>query len=229
MSSETDGDPEAGDGANGDLPVVDPPGDVPDDDRTVAGVVLAAGTSSRFGERNKLLATVDGVPVVRRAVETLLASRVDSVTVVVGHEADRVRGTLDGLDVAVVANPDYREGQATSVGRGVAAVRDRADAAVFALGDMPAVAPASVDALVAAYLDGAGDALACACDGQRGNPALFDARHFDALAGVEGDVGGRAILRREGGLAETGDPGVLADVDRPTDLDDVDPDPSGDG
>jgi molybdenum cofactor cytidylyltransferase len=207
--------------------VVDPPSEKTDDggepvgrDATVVGVLLAAGTSSRFGDRNKLLAEVDGTPVVRRAAETLIDSRVDAVTVVVGHEADRVRAALSGLDVTIVGNPDYRAGQSTSVRAGVEAVRDRADAAVFALGDMPFVAPAAVDALVEAYLAGAGDALAVACDGERGNPALFDARHFDRLAGVRGDTGGRAILREEGVLVETGDPGVRRDVDTPEDLPD---------
>lgn len=209
-------------GDSPDLDVVTPPAEAPAADRTVAGVLLAAGTSTRFGDRNKLLATVDGGPVVRHAAATLLASRVDSVTVVLGHEAGRVRAALDGLDVSIVENPDYREGQATSVRTGVAAVRDRADvdvdAIVIALGDMPFVAPSSVDALVDAYLAGAGDALAAACDGERGNPVLFDARHFDALASVEGDVGGRAILLREGRLVETGDPGVRRDVNTPGDL-----------
>lgn len=210
------------------LPVVDPPGqeaaraagegggdrDAP----RVAGVLLAAGTSTRFGERNKLLADAGGAPVVRRAAEALLASGVESVVVVLGHEADRVREALAGLDAAFVENPDYRDGQATSVRAGVEAVRGRADAAVFALGDMPFVDPGSVDALLSAYRAGAGDALAAACGGERGNPVLFDARFFDDLADVSGDTGGRRILLSEGALVETGDPGVRRDVDEPSDL-----------
>ena len=189
----------------------------------VVGVLLAAGTSSRFGARNKLLEEVEGVPIVRQAAESLLTSRVDAVTVVLGHDADRVRTVLEGLPVTFVENPRYEEGQATSVGSGVEAVRDRpvrdrADAILFALGDMPFVDPDSVNALIDSYRAGLGDALAAACEGKRGNPALFDARHFEALADVEGDTGGRKILLREGTLVETGDPGVLADVDDPDDL-----------
>jgi molybdenum cofactor cytidylyltransferase len=209
------------------LPVVDPPamrGPRADeagasaDGPTIAGVLLAAGTSSRFGERNKLLAAVESEPVVRRAAETLLASDVDPVVVVLGHEADRVRAALADLNVGFVENSDYRDGQATSVRTGVEAVRERADAALFALGDMPFVVPESVGALLAAYRAGAGDALAAACDGERGNPVLFDARFFDDLAEVSGDTGGRAILLSEGTLVETGDPGVCRDVDEPADL-----------
>ena len=92
---------------------------------------------------------------------------------------------------------------------------------MFALGDMPDVVPSSVDALIDAYGAGAGDALAAAHEGERGNPVLFDARHFDDLADVDGDVGGREILLDgdASALVETGDPGVVRDVDVPGDLD----------
>jgi len=183
---------------------------------TVGAVVLAAGTGSRFDDGNKLLQPVDRVPIVRRAVETVVRSAVDEVVVVVGHEAPAVRAALADAPVDVVENPDYREGQSTSLRRGVAAARDRDwSAAVFALGDMPFVRPASVDLLLRAYADGAGSVLVAAYRGRRGNPVLFDARHFDALSRVTGDAGGRAVLAAADDLAlvETDDPGVTRDVD----------------
>jgi len=210
-----------------DLPVVDPPdaGVDPTREKPVAGVLLAAGTSSRFGERNKLLATLNGEPLVRHAARTLAEAAVDPLVVVVGAGGDRVAAALDGLGFSVVDNPNYAEGQATSVRAGVRTVRDVSDVAgaVFALGDMPLVASTSVDALVAAYRAGEATALAAAYDGERGNPVLFDSRHFGVLADVDGDVGGRDILLSSGEsvLVETGDPGVRLDVDTPTDLDRV--------
>jgi len=202
------------------LPVVGAPAAVPADapraDAGVAGVLLAAGTSSRFGERNKLLATLDEEPLVVHAARTLGDAGLDRVVVVVGHEADRVRAALADHDVAFVDNPDYAAGQSTSVAAGARAVAD-ADAAVFALGDMPRVASETVTALVRAYRAGAGTALAAACDGERGNPVLFDAAHLPALADVAGDVGGREVLMsaEEAALVETGDAGVRQDVDSP--------------
>ncbi|WP_336001861.1 nucleotidyltransferase family protein [Halorientalis halophila] len=188
------------------------------------GVVLAAGESSRFGEENKLLADLDGVPLVRRAVAPLVESSLDGVTVVVGHERDRIRPAIDDLPVEIRTNSAYETGQSTSVREGVRAARDHdADGVLFALGDMPAVDVASMDLLLEAYEYGVADALAAACDGQRGNPVLFDQRFFDRLADVEGDVGGRELLTdRHGARAvETGDPGVLRDVDRASDLEDL--------
>jgi molybdenum cofactor cytidylyltransferase len=207
-----------------DLPVVEPPFDEGDGDGTVVGVLLAAGESTRFGEANKLLAEWDGAPLVAHTARTLCRSTVDAVVVVVGHEADRVRAAVADHDVTVVDNPDYEAGQATSVRRGVTAARDRgADAVLFALGDMPTVRAVTVDRLVAAFRAGAGSALAAAYEGTRGNPVLFGARHFDALADVTGDAGGRDILLTadDAALVETGDPGVLLDIDRPADLDDL--------
>lgn len=213
------------------LPVVDPPAERTHE-ATVAGVLLAAGTSTRFGEANKLLADVDGQldvdgqPMVRRSAAALLDADLDRVLVVVGHDAGAVRDALSGLDVAFVENPAYEAGQATSVRAAVEVLAGddeirTVDAAVFALGDMPFVEPGSVTALVAAYEAGAGSVLAAGVDGERGNPVLFDRAHFPALASSDGDTGGRAVLLAAGDAAivETGDPGVLRDVDRPVDLD----------
>jgi molybdenum cofactor cytidylyltransferase len=211
-----------------DLPVLDPAtsAETPDREVTVAGVLLAAGESSRFRDGNKLLARVDGEPIVRRAARTLLESDCAPLLVVVGHEAERVREALSDLPFETVENDEYARGQATSVRAAVEALSDRedpVDAAVFALGDMPFVAPESVRRLVAVYRDGRATAVAAASDGERGNPVLFDARYFGRLADVEGDVGGRELLR-EGGdaaLVETGDSGVRADIDTVSDLRDA--------
>jgi molybdenum cofactor cytidylyltransferase len=188
---------------------------------TVVGVLLAGGTSSRFGDRNKLLAEVDGEPLGRRAAGTLLEADLGEVIAVLGHESEAVRAALADLDVRFVENPAYEEGLSTSVSRGAAAVGSTdADAAVFLPGDMPAVDPATVGLLVDAYRAGIGSALAAAYDGRRGNPVLFDRAHFEALAGVEGDVGGRPVLLESdgGALVETTDPGVVEDVDTTDDL-----------
>ena len=207
------------------LSVVEPPFR-PVADGRVAGVLLAAGTSTRYGGTNKLLEDVEGEPMVRRAAETLLDAGLDPLVVVLGYEGDRVRAALSDLgdesdvDLVIVDNPDYADGQSTSVAVGVSALPEGVDAAVFALGDMPWVQPESVERLVDAYLADAGTALAAAFDGDRGNPVLWDARHFEALASQSGDVGGRDLLLStdDAAIVETGDPGVCRDVNRKDDL-----------
>ncbi|ATW89366.1 molybdenum cofactor cytidylyltransferase [Halohasta litchfieldiae] len=208
------------------FPVVEPPfeeldGGVAGGQSTVVGVVLAAGTSSRFGATNKLLAEWADAPLVSHVVDTLLRSTVDKVVVVVGDDAGRVRRAVSDFEVTIVHNDRYASGQSTSVRRGITAARNHgADAVVFALGDMPTVEAESFDLLVAAYRTGVSEALAAACNGARGNPVLFGRRHFEALADATGDTGGREILLDDDRavLVETGDRGVLVDVDSPDDM-----------
>lgn len=200
-------------------PIVEPPFEDADSTPRIDGVVLAAGQSRRFGSENKLLTPVDGKPLVCHAVEPLCAV-LPRVVVVVGNDADAVRDVLGAYPVDCVENPDYSEGQATSLARGVEQLGPAVDGAVFALGDMPAVEPATVELLVDAFATGAGDPLVAAYDGQRGNPVLFGSQYFEQLATQTGDTGGRPVLRSAADtvLVATGDPGVHRDVDRKSDL-----------
>jgi len=195
--------------------------DTPEEQPRIGGVVLAAGGGTRFEGGNKLLAEVDGSPIVERATETVRRSAVEEVVAVVGHEADRVSAAIDGLADGVRRNEDYAAGQSTSVRVGVHAAGERGwDAVVFMLGDMPFVRPATVDALLDAYASGDGTIVAPAFEGQRGNPVLFGREHYDALADVSGDRGGRRLIEThdDAVLVDVDDPGVTRDVDVRGDL-----------
>ena len=99
----------------------------------VAAIVLAAGQSRRMGQLNKLLAEIDGVPMVRRAVDAARASKAEPVVVVTGHEPERVRATLGRKRrTEVVHNPDYAAGLSTSLARGLAALPAEVDGRSFA-------------------------------------------------------------------------------------------------
>lgn len=112
----------------------------------VAGVLLAAGSSTRMG-RNKLLLSLGGETVVRRAVRAALESGVDRVVVVLGHEAEVVRPQLDGLACEVIVNPDHERGVGTSLHAGIRAAAD-VDAVVVLLADMPFVSGAMIRGVV---------------------------------------------------------------------------------
>ncbi|WP_415383373.1 nucleotidyltransferase family protein [Halosimplex sp. TS25] len=190
-------------------------------DARVGGVVLAAGESSRFEAGNKLLEPVDGTPMVVRVATTVLESSLDDVVAVVGHEGEAVADALGDLPLSIRHNDEYTDGQSASVRRGVEYAREAdCDAAIFLLGDMPFVRSNTVDRLVEAYRTGDGSIVAPRYEGTRGNPVLFDARHFDALAGVTGDRGGRELVATHDGtrFLETDDPGVVRDIDSRDDL-----------
>ncbi|MDE2982949.1 MAG: nucleotidyltransferase family protein [Gemmatimonadota bacterium] len=118
--------------------------------RRVAGIVLAAGSSTRMGA-NKLLLELDGEAVVRRAARTASAGGLDPVVVVTGHEHEAVTAQLHGLGVTAVNNAEHAKGTHTSVAAGVASVRGDCDAVVVVLADMPFVTPAMLREVVARY------------------------------------------------------------------------------
>lgn len=184
----------------------------------IAAIVLAAGRASRMGE-NKLLAELDGIPLICHAVRAALASHARPVVVVTGNQADEVRAALAGLDVRFVHNPDFATGMASSLRAGIAAVAD-ASAAVVMLGDMPRVAAEHLDALIEAFSTAHDDLtiVVPTCDRKRGNPVLWGRGHFAEIAGLAGDVGARALIERHASDVRTvaiDDPAILLDVDTP--------------
>jgi molybdenum cofactor cytidylyltransferase len=185
----------------------------------IAAVVLAAGRSSRMGTANKLLADLAGVPMVRRAVDTVLASAARPIIVVTGNEQGKVQAALRGCRATFVHNPGFAEGMSTSLRAGLAALPDRTDGVLICLGDMPLVTPAVLDRLIAAFNPLEGRAICVPTwNGKRGNPVLWDRRFFAEIAALSGDVGAKHLIGEHADLvAEVPmpDDAVLTDIDTP--------------
>ena len=190
----------------------------------VSAVLLAAGQSRRMPDANKLLVEVHGRPMVRHVLDALLASGVEEVVVVTGHEAAAVREALEsGLAPAsrrrlrFVHNEAYDSGMAGSLATGIAALGEAVDAALVCLGDMPHVDRETVERLLAAFDPLEGRAVCVPVHGgKRGNPVLWAREFFDAMQRIEGDTGARALLGEHADrVCEVPVPqaGVLLDVD----------------
>ena len=160
----------------------------------IVGIVLAAGRSSRLG-RPKQLLPVLGEPLIRHTLRRVLASSLDQVILVVGHEAEEVCDTVSDLRVTCVFNPDAAAGQSTSVRAGVNALSPAVEAAVFILGDQPGIDPAVIDVVIAAWRTSGAPVAAPRYEDRMGNPVLFDRRVFPELAALEGDTGARPVVR----------------------------------
>ncbi len=184
----------------------------------VGAIVLAAGRSTRMGVANKLLAEIDGVPVVARTLDALAAAGLPPPLVVTGHMADAVRAALGGRAAMVVVAPDYAAGLSRSLAAGVTAAPAAWQAALVVLGDMPAVAPATYAALAAAA-DTADAVAVPVFDGRRGNPVAWGRAYWPRLLALTGDRGARALLDAvEVAEIAVDDPGIFADIDTPEDL-----------
>lgn len=191
----------------------------------IAGLVLAAGQSRRMGSTNKLLAEIDGKPMVRHVVETVLASKAASVVVVTGHESARVRASLEGLNVEFVENPDYADGLSRSLATGISALPGEVDGVIVCLGDMPLVGATHINKLISAFDLEEGRTICVPMSrGKRGNPVLWGAGYFDEMAGVKGDVGAKHLMGQYAEAVcevELGDAAVLIDIDTPDALEKV--------
>ena len=185
---------------------------------SVAGVVLAAGSSTRMGQ-NKLLLPIGGESILRRAVRRALSAGLDPVIVVVGPEAPRVRAELVGLSVHPVANPDPSRGIQTSRQAGIAAVPPEARAAVFLLADMPFVTEEMIAALVRRYRESTAPLVISEYEGAQAPPTLYDRALFPELLAAEGDEGSKTVIQRHAAeaVAVAWPAAALADLDRPED------------
>jgi len=188
----------------------------------IAGVVLAAGTSSRMGQ-NKLTMPLGGKPLIRHAVEAALAGKLEPVIVVTGNDADSVRRALADLPVRFAENETFHEGLSTSLRAGIAAVPEACDGAMVLLGDMPAVGPELIKRLNAAFDPVRSRAICVAtARGERGHPVLWGRQFFSDIEQLKGDIGARGLMAQHPDQVcevEAGNDAPLTDIDTPQALD----------
>lgn len=187
----------------------------------VSAVLLAAGESRRMGPVNKLLLPIGGVPLLRRAVLTLLASELQEVIVVLGHEGDQAHALIRDLGVTVVYNDKYAEGQMTSVHRGVGALVRPCRGIMIGLADQPLLTAEDVDSAIDAFLDRKrGSILVPTYRGQRGNPIVVAAEHRAEMLAGERHLGCKRLIERNPDLVTTlemDNDHCVFDVDTPED------------
>ncbi|MBN9489335.1 MAG: molybdopterin-binding/glycosyltransferase family 2 protein [Alphaproteobacteria bacterium] len=190
----------------------------------VAIVILAAGRSTRMGGPNKLLAEVDGHPLVVHAAKAALRSQAVEVIVVLGHMADEVKAVVERAVPAksrlrFVANANFADGISTSVRAGIGALGKDIDAAIVQLGDMPAVSAPLLDRLIAAFSPVEGRSICVpTVRGKRGNPVLWDRRFFAEIGNLSGDSGAKHLIGEHTDLVcevEMSGEAALTDIDTP--------------
>jgi molybdenum cofactor cytidylyltransferase len=186
----------------------------------IAGIILAAGQSKRFGQPKQLL-DWKGEPFVRAVAKTALAAGLSPVVVVTGSNADQVELTVRDLGVTILNNVEWKSGQGSSIKAGIKWLRQSyahkaIGGAIFLLADQPQLTGSVIRALVETHAEGLYPIVAPMVLDRRANPVLFDSMTFPDLSTLEGDVGGRAIFHRyQVEYLPWHDDRLLLDVDTP--------------
>jgi len=167
----------------------------------VAGIILAAGSSTRMGDRNKLLLPWKNKTIIRHVAEGTIQAVGEKTIVVLGHEHELVRQELAGLPVTFVVNENYKQGQSGSLRKGLEAVNGHYAGAMFVLGDQPSIPPQLFSGLLTAFQLEAPPAVYPLYNGRRGNPVIFHKDLFPNLKTITGDRGGRQVLNELGNKA----------------------------
>lgn len=187
--------------------------------KKIAGVLLAAGGSTRFG-RPKQLLDWNGVPLVTHVLDTAAAAGLEPLTVVLGCEAQAVQSALQGRSFRPVMNWRWEQGLSTSVQAGLSALPPDVDGAVLLLCDQPLLTADLLRQLVARFRESEAPIVHPVHNDQQRTPVLFARSLFAEVSSVTGDQGGRDVIARhadEATIVEVEDPHTLADIDTPDD------------
>ncbi|MFA7280991.1 MAG: molybdenum cofactor cytidylyltransferase [Sterolibacterium sp.] len=185
----------------------------------VTGIILAAGEGLRMGVTKQLL-PFRGATILECVVSNALASPLQQIIVVLGHQAEAIAPKLNNNDVTVVNNPNYRLGQSTSLKAGMQKLAADAEAILFLLGDQPLVTPAIIELILSAYRDSGSPIVLPSFAGRRGNPVLFSKETFSRIEALSDDCGARPLFVEYAARLLTvpvENPAIHFDIDTPED------------
>jgi len=165
--------------------------------KPTAGIVLAAGTSSRFG-RPKQLLELGGKTVLEWTLNACLDSQIECTYLILGHKHQQILETLSEKikhpRLNIIVNQNYRNGQSASLRAGILEIRDTFPSVMFVLGDQPLVDSPTINHLLECFWASEKNICVPFYQKKRGNPAIFSAMFYDKISSIKGDVGAREII-----------------------------------
>ena len=190
----------------------------------VMGVILAAGNSTRMGKDNKLLRNIGDAPLIRNTAIEMLKSDLDSCSIVLGYQSDKVADVIKDLNINLILNPLWKEGQASSLRAAINTLDSTYSDLLIMLGDLPGIKSSHINSIIEEHLltDNRKSKITIpSFKGQKGNPVIWGRSFFHDLSNLEGDVGGRTLFSEHPAainILEMNDPWVVKDADTPEDF-----------
>jgi molybdenum cofactor cytidylyltransferase len=185
----------------------------------ICAIVLAAGLSNRMGVQ-KLLLPFGGKTVISHIIDQILASTIDEVHIVVGHQSEHISNELSGRAVSIVNNPNYKSGMLSSVRCGLKSLPEECRAVMVILGDQPSITTELIDQMLQYFAKNEKNILIPLYEGKRGHPILFSRQYCDEIMTHFNDVGLRGLLHDHPGEVfelKVSTASVLSDMDYPED------------
>ena len=193
-------------------------------EKKVMGVILAAGNSTRMGKDNKLLRNIGTAPLIRNTAIEMLKSDLDTCSIVLGYQSDKVADVIKDLNINLILNPLWKEGQASSLRAAINTLDSTYSDLLIMLGDLPGIKSSHINSIIEEHLltDNRKSKITIpSFKGQKGNPVIWGRSFFHDLSNLEGDVGGRTLFSEHPAainILEMNDPWVVKDADTPEDF-----------
>jgi len=192
--------------------------------RPTAGIILAAGMSTRFGRLKQLL-EIGGSTILSMVIDATLRSDLDKVVLVLGHEADVITASLGerllNTRILTAVNHRYREGMSTSLQRGLMEIRDEFPSIMVLMGDQPLLGHEVINLVLEKFRSTDKDICVPVYRGTRGLPICFTERFYNDIHAVKGDRGAREVIKNNPSDVcniEMEDPDPFMDIDEEADL-----------
>ena len=166
-------------------------------EKPTAGIILAAGAATRFGQPKQLLRLKDKY-LIERVLDAALNSRLGRVVLVLGYAHQKILQALgkkaQHSKLHIEVNPHYKKGQSHSLRVGLSAVRNDFPAVIFLLGDQPMLNSGTINTLLERFWSTDKAICVPAYRGQRKNPVIFGRRFYGQLMDIKGDIGARQLI-----------------------------------
>ena len=191
----------------------------------IVGLVLAAGSSKRMGNTNKLTAEVKGKPMLNHILDALSSTNLQDVLVVTGYQNKKVEEVIKNKKAKIIYNPDHKKGLSSSLKKGLDALPKNTDGILVCLGDMPLITAQIIEKLILSFDPVEGRSICIPVVGRkRGNPVLWSSKFFPEIKKISGDIGAKTLLDTysdEVYEVPINQDEILIDIDTPESLDSI--------